>query len=188
MKQIDKRQQLVNTALKLFYEKGIHAVGINEILVESGIAKKTLYNHFASKEALIQACVIERDQSFMTWFIQKCNDNSSTTVFIEQVFDALDEWINDKSVELGSFSGCFFVNSAAEYSDHHNEIKKLCLQHKTHIKHFFEQQLEPLISDKNQLTSLVELLLLLKEGCINCAHVMGDKQSALKAKALALVF
>ena len=61
----DKRTQLIDTALQLFYLQGIHAIGINEILATSGIAKKTLYNHFASKEALIQACVIERDKRFM---------------------------------------------------------------------------------------------------------------------------
>lgn len=185
---MDKRQQLVNAALQLFYLQGIHAVGINEVLAQSGVAKKTLYNHFASKEALIQACIIERDKRFMSWFTNQCNDNSSSSAFIEQVFTALDHWINEKSVELGKFSGCFFVNVAAEYNDNNNEINQLCMQHKVHIQQFFEQQLESLLPNKEQLNSLVNLLLLLKEGSINCAHVMGDKQSALKAKALALSF
>lgn len=52
-----KRQQLINIALQLFYEKGINSVGINEILSVSGIAKKTLYNHFTSKEDLVLAAL-----------------------------------------------------------------------------------------------------------------------------------
>ena len=43
---MDKKEQLVATAFNLFYKYGIHAVGINRVLEESGIAKKTLYNHF----------------------------------------------------------------------------------------------------------------------------------------------
>ncbi|MBU2869870.1 TetR/AcrR family transcriptional regulator [Colwellia sp. E2M01] len=188
MKQIDKRQQLVENALALFYAKGIHAVGINEVLAQSGVAKKTLYNHFASKEALIQACIIERDQRFITWFTQRCHDNSSLAVFVEHLFNALDDWINDRAIELGEFKGCFFVNTAAEYGEHTSEIKQLCMQHKIHIKKLFEKKLQPLIKDKVQRDSLTALLMLLKEGCINCAHVMGDKQAAITAKPLATAF
>ena len=82
----DKRTQLIDTALQLFYLQGIHAIGINEILATSGIAKKTLYNHFSSKEALIQACVIERDKRFMQWFELQCSHANSASEFIEKLF------------------------------------------------------------------------------------------------------
>jgi AcrR family transcriptional regulator len=184
----DKRSQLIDTALQLFYREGIHAVGINEILTQSGIAKKTLYNHFTSKEVLIQACVVERDKRFMQWFENYCNDVHTTTKFIEQVFDALDHWINNRALEIGHFSGCFFVNTAAEYGDAESEVYQVCLQHKLNVKEFFSKQLAENIDDHQQLNQLTDLLLLLKEGVINCAYVMGDKQAALKAKKLALSF
>ncbi|HTH11090.1 MAG TPA: TetR/AcrR family transcriptional regulator, partial [Acidovorax sp.] len=43
-----KRDHLVDTAWKLFYRDGYHAVGIDTILAEAGVAKMTLYNHFSS--------------------------------------------------------------------------------------------------------------------------------------------
>lgn len=187
-KMSNKRGQLIDTALGLFYQKGIHAVGINEVLAQSGIAKKTLYNHFVSKEALIQACVIERDIRFRGWFEAQCSHSTSAIMFIEQVFDALNDWINDQTVEVGEFKGCFFVNTAAEYNDETSEIYQLCLQHKESIKQFLEQELTPWIHDIEKLHTLVDLLLLLKEGVINCAHVMQDTKSALKAKTIALSF
>jgi len=187
-KPVDKRNQLIDTAFMLFYQHGIHAVGINEVLASSGIAKKTLYNHFSSKEVLIQACISERDACFMHWFTKQCSNNDSAVGFVEKVFNALNDWINETSAELGPFNGCFFINAAAEYGDTDSEINQLCMQHKLHIKQFFEQELSTQLSNKQQLKALVELLLLLKEGSINCAHVMGDKQSALKAKSLALSF
>jgi len=187
-KTTDKRKQLIETAFQLFYQHGIHAVGINEILAQSGVAKKTLYNHFASKEALIQACVTERDKAFMQWFTKRCITHHSATEFIEQIFSALHDWINENTAGLGDFNGCFFINAAAEYADSNNEINQLCMQHKQQVKHFFEHALTTQLSNKTQVTALVDLLFLLKEGCINSAHVLGDKQAALKAKTLAVSY
>jgi AcrR family transcriptional regulator len=184
----DKRGQLVDTALQLFYQHGIHAIGINEVLAKSGIAKKTLYHHFVSKEALIQACVIERDKRFMDWFETQCSNTESSTIFIRQVFDALDDWINNRATTLGLFDGCFFVNTVSEYGDTENEIYHLCLQHKLAVKQFIEKQLSANISDPKQLAGITNLLMLLKEGVINCAYVMNDREAALKAKPLALSY
>jgi AcrR family transcriptional regulator len=37
-----KREELVDTARRLFYENGIHATGIDRILAEAGVSKMTL--------------------------------------------------------------------------------------------------------------------------------------------------
>ena len=50
---MDKRTHIILTALSLFYQKGIHSVGINEIISVAGVAKKTMYHHFASKDELL---------------------------------------------------------------------------------------------------------------------------------------
>ena len=60
-----RRDHLVDTALKLFCERGFHATGIDTILAESGVAKMTLYNHFRSKDELIIAALQKRDEQFM---------------------------------------------------------------------------------------------------------------------------
>ena len=62
-----KRALLIDTALALFYTKGINSIGINEILKTSGVAKRTLYSHFASKEALVLAALKQRHENFITW-------------------------------------------------------------------------------------------------------------------------
>jgi len=60
---VDKREHLIRVAFDLFYREGVHAVGINRVLAESGVAKKTLYHHFASKDDLVAATVAYRDQT-----------------------------------------------------------------------------------------------------------------------------
>ena len=64
---MDKRTQIINTALSAFYQKGIHWLALMKYLKGSGVAKKTLYNHFVSKDELICACIEVRDQRFNTW-------------------------------------------------------------------------------------------------------------------------
>ena len=42
----ERRDHLVQTALRLFQSNGFHATGIDRIIAESGVAKMTLYKHF----------------------------------------------------------------------------------------------------------------------------------------------
>ena len=50
-----KRDQLVETAMALFYREGIHATGVVRILDKAGVARMTLYNNFSGKEELVLA-------------------------------------------------------------------------------------------------------------------------------------
>ena len=53
-------ERILQTADRLFYLKGIRAIGVDTIAAEIGISKRTLYNHFPSKDALIQAYLKRR--------------------------------------------------------------------------------------------------------------------------------
>ncbi|MDX1266508.1 MAG: TetR/AcrR family transcriptional regulator, partial [Oceanisphaera sp.] len=108
---MDKRQQLITTAFDLFYRQGIHAVGINQILQASGIAKKTLYHHFSGKEALVAAVVAYRDSTYLAWLNARlAREEPTVTGLIDALFAALDDWINDREEQLTRFHGCFFIN------------------------------------------------------------------------------
>lgn len=49
----DKKQQIIEAALKLFADKGYHATSIQEIAQTLGIAKGSVYVYFKSKEELL---------------------------------------------------------------------------------------------------------------------------------------
>src|SRR4030081_3293653 len=54
------KERILETADRLFYLQGIRAVGVDTIAAETGISKRTLYNHFPSKDALIAAYLSRR--------------------------------------------------------------------------------------------------------------------------------
>src|SRR5207344_976340 len=54
------KERILDTAERLFYGQGIRAIGVDTIAAEVGISKRTLYNHFASKDALIAAYLSRR--------------------------------------------------------------------------------------------------------------------------------
>src|ERR1700730_12382443 len=54
------KERILETADRLFYLQGIRAVGVDTIAAKIGISKRTLYNHFPSKDELIRAYLARR--------------------------------------------------------------------------------------------------------------------------------
>lgn len=180
---MDKRQQLIETAFRLFYQHGIHAVGVNQILDEAKVAKKTLYTHFASKEKLLEAVLDYRDERFVDWVTSRMQQEQAGKPAILAVFDALDDWFNDRVETLAAFYGCLFINTCSEYGDPESTPHQLCRAHKQRIHQLIKQQLQEM--QHPEADYLADMLTMLKEGAIVTAQVQGDKLAAKKAKRLA---
>lgn len=52
---MDKQQELLSTALRLFTEAGFHGTPTSRIAKEAGVANGTLFHYYPTKEALILA-------------------------------------------------------------------------------------------------------------------------------------
>ena len=48
------RDRLLDAADRLFYQEGVRAVGIDRVLAEADAAKASLYQHFGSKDQLVE--------------------------------------------------------------------------------------------------------------------------------------
>ena len=170
-----KRDELIKTAFELFYLNGVHSVGINQILAETGIAKKTLYTHFASKEVLLEAVIAYRDERFRTWIFGLMSQQSQAEAMVKAMFDGLDDWFNDRVATLMPFQGCFFVKVNAEFLNH--RVNELCFEHKQAIVDYLAARLSEHYPEP-QANQLANQLALLKEGAIAQAYLGKDRQAA----------
>jgi len=176
----EKKLVLTKTALQLFYANGINSIGINEILKASGIAKKTLYNHFSSKEELILSTLEYRDNIFCQWFKSILDSKKSGRESIIALFYGLDDWFNNRVAELGDFKGCFFINTAAEYGDPSSVVRLYCKEHKNKIRMLVTEKVSLFIRNQDSRKVLVNAISLFKEGAIVSASVEGNTDAALK--------
>jgi AcrR family transcriptional regulator len=85
------RQRILDTAGHLFYRHGFHAVGVDLIIEHAGVAKTTLYRHFASKDQLIVAYLEAANVSFWTWFDGALDAAATPRDQLANLFEALQD-------------------------------------------------------------------------------------------------
>ncbi|MFI2509526.1 TetR/AcrR family transcriptional regulator [Streptomyces sp. NPDC018972] len=105
-------RRVLEAAERLFYERGIHAVGVDLIAAEAGVTKKTLYDRFSSKEQIVVEYLAARDErwrAFLDLYLDAAGPKPAARVLA--VFDASRAW----AAEHGS-KGCGMVNAHAEIS------------------------------------------------------------------------
>ena len=73
----DKRQAILDAAERVFMRDGFGLAGIDEIVAESGVSKRTLYAHFPSKEALFGAIVRDVCDQLLTPLRQPQTDDAA---------------------------------------------------------------------------------------------------------------
>ncbi|MCK6263779.1 TetR/AcrR family transcriptional regulator [Vibrio sp. ZSDE26] len=169
-----KRDLLLSTALELFYRHGINSIGINEVIKVSGVAKKTLYSHFSSKEDLVLRALEKRHLTFMQWLGAKLENTTNNSELIDTLFHSLKEWFESHEPELGDFNGCFFINTSAEFHDAKSEISRYCSFHKAQVRQLIQNKLSEDSDD------LLNAICLLKEGAITTAYMTGASSEVIE--------
>ena len=176
-----KRQELIDTAIKLFSEHGFHDTGIDWIAREANVSKKTIYNHFRSKEELILASLRHHDGLFRNFFMKSVNERSESPYErLLGIFDVANAWFSGKQ-----FFGCIFINVIGEYSNRDEPISRTCQGFKAQMAAFIEELARD--ADVTDHKGLAEVLALLLEGAIVTAQVAGKPDSAGTAKNAARV-
>lgn len=103
-------QQTLDTAARLFYDQGIHAVGVDLIARESGVTKKTLYERFGSKENLVLAYLRQREHRWREALAEHLERHPEPGIDrVLAVFDAAAAWFPEHAAK-----GCGAVNARAE--------------------------------------------------------------------------
>ena len=169
----DMKDRILETADRLFYLQGIRAVGVDTIAAEIGISKRTLYNHFPSKDALISAYLARR-------FVAPRPSEKPPAEQILGTFDSLERRFAAKD-----FRGCPFVNAVAEVGAEDQSVRKIAIRFKESRRHWFRDLLVK--TDVADAEGLATQLALLVDGAIAQDLVRGDPSMARTAKEAARV-
>ena len=106
------RESLLEAAARLFYSDGVAATGIDSITAAAGVAKKSLYNNFASKADLVAAYLAARHEEWLALYRERAAAAVTPQDRVLAVFDAYIDHANF-AYEHG-FRGCGLLNAAAE--------------------------------------------------------------------------
>jgi AcrR family transcriptional regulator len=110
----EARERLLEAAYELFSRRGIQAVGIDAIIERSGVARQTMYRHFASKQDLVLAFLERRDDVWTRRWLQGEVERRSADPREQllAIFDVFDAWFHSSE-----FEGCSFINVMLEHPD-----------------------------------------------------------------------
>jgi AcrR family transcriptional regulator len=179
-----RREQLIDTAIALFSERGYHASGIDTILEKAGVSKKTLYRHFRSKDELILAALKKYDGLFRNNFMRQVEERADAPRDrLLAVFDVAAEWFAENT-----FFGCMFINAIGEYSEPDTPIRRVCKEFKALMRRYIEDQCAAMGAPDP--AGLADELALLLEGATVTAQVSQDgarAASVAKTAAAALI-
>ena len=166
-------ERILETADRLFYGQGIRAMGVDTIAAEIGISKRTLYNHFPSKDALIVAYLQRRVRL-------KPTSGKPPGPQILEDFARL-----ERAFSAEGFRGCAFVNAVAELKDPKHAASQIALTFKEMRRQWFRELLgRAHVADPDGLSLQ---LMLLVDGAIAAALVRKDPTVARAAKEAARV-
>ncbi|MBB3175415.1 AcrR family transcriptional regulator [Endobacter medicaginis] len=172
----DKRQQLLDTATRLFAEHGYQAVGVDRILAESGIAKATLYKFFPAKEDLVAEVLAQRRAGIDAALAEAVRRKRSARTQLRAVFDWYDDWMRGEE-----FHGCMFMHAAAEHGSHHQAVLRAVAEQKAELVEVIAGILERGGMAQSAAAGLASTMVILIDGAIIAREALGNRDAAAQA-------
>ena len=122
-------ERLLEAASVLFYQHGIHAVGVDTIAAEAGVTKKTLYDRFGSKDALAVAYLRRRDERWRASLDAELAAAAPGVPSVLAFFHAAELW----SMQHGP-RGCAAINARAETPDPDHPVAREVARQKEWVR------------------------------------------------------
>jgi AcrR family transcriptional regulator len=163
------RERIMQTADRLFYNEGIHAVGIQRIVAESAVTRVTLYRHFASKDDLIDAYLERRaqyDRDQVGGLIEAHRHDPRRA--LTELATALTR------DDFGAVQrGCPFINASAEFTGSHP-----ARVHAHAIRRWVTGRLEELLRllDHRDPRATAEQLMMVRTGAVVSGALDGNER------------
>ncbi len=167
MKKISTRNKIINSAHKLFYERGFNGTSIDDILKDAGLNKGSLYHIFKSKKEVLLAVIEEKIAYSLE---QKYKDIAT----VEQPL----KYLEKKLLTTDSFDfkhGCALNNLVQEMSPVDEDIAKALLKVYNDLENYYFLALKEEDMNDAEKKSLSKMMVATVEGAIMAAKARQDK-------------
>jgi AcrR family transcriptional regulator len=173
------RERLLAAADELFYEEGVHTVGIDRVIEHAGVAKASLYNTFGSKEALIRAYLDKRHAGVLARIAAHIELCDSPREKLLGVFDA-----QAVMFAAPTYRGCAFVSASAE-AQPGGQVELAAAEYRAEVRAMFAGLAER--AGAADPAGLARKLHLLYDGGGVAARMDHDPSAAMAAREAAEV-
>ncbi|MGK9066589.1 TetR/AcrR family transcriptional regulator [Stutzerimonas chloritidismutans] len=177
------RQRLLNAASVLFYNDGIAGTGIDAIVKRADVAKKSLYNNFASKAELVAAYLEARHKEWLGLYAERVSEAKTPKQRVLAIFLAYEDHA-EHAYERG-FRGCGLLNAAAELGadDPGREVVR---QHKEEVEALLAKHVaECRGDDEVRAAEVAKHLAFLLEGAMVRAGLERSSECLRQARSIA---
>jgi AcrR family transcriptional regulator len=176
---ISARERILTAAYELFSRRGIRAVGTEEVIERAGVAKATLYRHFATKNDLVLAVLQRREELWTHGLIEEQSRQRGETPEEQllAIFDVMHDWFQLRD----GYEGCSFINVLLELGADH-PAGRACIAHIDHVRDIVRHRaLAAGLTDVEEFASSWHILM---KGAIILAAV-GELDAAVRARRMA---
>lgn len=175
---VSEHDRIVEAADRLFYSRGIQAVGMDAVRTEAGVPLKRLYAEFASKDALLVEVLEYRTRLWNDGIAQAAARAQTPRDKVLAVYDFLDEWFRSDG-----FRGCGFINAFGELGAVSPRVAVVAQEQKAS----FQAYVGELVRQMGAPARLASQLAILAEGAQTTAAISGSPEAAADARAAAEV-
>lgn len=158
---MNKKQDILQAAERLFYLNGFHATSTDRICREAGVSTRTLYRYFPSREVLTSAVMTARSERFFADLFHPSHPEA-----ISQLFSVLGKWMQEQGA-----LGCFFMKAWGEYAEEDLILSALALDYRYTLRRYIAACVSQAQGEENE--ALSDALWMLFEGAITTALVVG---------------
>jgi AcrR family transcriptional regulator len=171
------RERLLAAANQLFYEEGVHTVGIDRVIERAGVAKASLYSTFGSKDELVRAYLSARRDARNQRVSERMARYDNPRDRILGIFELLGELAAEPT-----FRGCAFMNASAE-GPRDGKVHSVCDESRAWLRGVFTRLATELGAANPE--PLGRQLMLLYDGAIVAASMDRAVSGAADARAMA---
>lgn len=174
----EMRRRIVDAADALYYARGFHAVGMDEVRDTAGVSLRRLYQLFPSKDDLVLAVLAKRHDLWSDGVAARVASVDGAEAKLLAIYDYLADWFIEDT-----FRGCGFINAFGELGAADPRVAEAARLHKESFQAF----VAALAADAGASPALAPQLAILAEGAQTTAAIAGTPDAAADARAAAQV-